>query len=113
MRVQFAGSGDAFGSGGRFQTCISLSHNAFTLLVDCGATSLVALKSLGVDPGSVAAVAVTPPGAKHPTYGSARFSAFTDADFQTGDVTVTEPRITGTRWPGACRKSSAPGGQKS
>jgi ribonuclease BN (tRNA processing enzyme) len=59
MRVQFAGSGDAFGSGGRFQTCISLSHNGFTLLVDCGATSLVALKSLGVDPGSVNAVAVT------------------------------------------------------
>ncbi len=59
MRVQFAGSGDAFGSGGRFQTCISLSHNGFTLLVDCGATSLVALKSVGVDPGSVAAVAVT------------------------------------------------------
>jgi ribonuclease BN (tRNA processing enzyme) len=59
MRVQFAGSGDAFGSGGRFQTCISLSHNGFTLLVDCGATSLVALKSMGVDPGSVAAVAVT------------------------------------------------------
>ena len=55
----------------------------------------------------VAAVAVTPAGAKHPTYGSATFTAFTDADFQTGDVTVTEPRITGTRWPGESSATSA------
>jgi hypothetical protein len=55
----------------------------------------------------MAAVAVTPAGAKRATYGSATFTAFTDADFQTGDVTVTDPRITGTRWPGESSATSA------
>ena len=59
MRVRFAGSGDAFGSGGRWQTCIHVSGEGQVLLVDCGATSLVALKAQGLDPGAVDAVAVT------------------------------------------------------
>jgi ribonuclease BN (tRNA processing enzyme) len=59
MQVRFAGSGDAFGSGGRFQTCIWLGGGGQVLLVDCGATSLVALKSQGLDPHEVGAVAVT------------------------------------------------------
>jgi ribonuclease BN (tRNA processing enzyme) len=59
MRVRFVGSGDAFGSGGRWQTCIHLSGEGQVLLVDCGATSLVALKAQGLDPGAVDAVAVT------------------------------------------------------
>jgi Metallo-beta-lactamase superfamily len=59
MRIRFAGSGDAFGSGGRWQTCIHLSGAGQVLLVDCGATSLVALKAQGLDPNAVDAVAVT------------------------------------------------------
>jgi ribonuclease BN (tRNA processing enzyme) len=59
MRVRFVGSGDAFGNGGRFQTCISVASGGRTLLVDCGATSLVALRAQGIDPGSVDAVVVT------------------------------------------------------
>ncbi len=59
MQVRFAGSGDAFGSGGRFQTCIWLGGGGQVLLVDCGATSLVALKAQGLDPNAVGAVAVT------------------------------------------------------
>jgi ribonuclease BN (tRNA processing enzyme) len=59
MRVRFAGSGDAFGSGARWQTCIHLSTEGQVLLVDCGATSLVALKAQGLDPNAVGAVAVT------------------------------------------------------
>jgi len=59
MRVVFAGSGDAFGSGGRLQTCIHVSADDYVLLVDCGATSMVALKSRGLDPNAVDAVAVT------------------------------------------------------
>ncbi len=59
MQVRFAGSGDAFGSGGRFQTCIRLAGGGQVLLVDCGATSLVALKAQGLDPNEVHAVAVT------------------------------------------------------
>jgi ribonuclease BN (tRNA processing enzyme) len=59
MQIRFAGSGDAFGSGGRFQTCIWLGGGGQVLLVDCGATSLVALKAQGLDPNAVGAVAVT------------------------------------------------------
>ncbi|MGH3502003.1 MAG: MBL fold metallo-hydrolase [Nocardioidaceae bacterium] len=56
MRVQFVGSGDAFGSGGRFQTCIWVQAGDFTVLVDCGASSLIAMRRLGLDPGEVDAV---------------------------------------------------------
>ncbi len=59
MRVQFVGCGDAFGSGGRWQTCIHLAAEGQVLLVDCGATSLSALKAQGLDPNTVDAVAVT------------------------------------------------------
>jgi len=59
MRVRFVGSGDAFGSGGRWQTCIHLSGGGQVLLVDCGATSLAALKAQGLDPNAVGAVAVS------------------------------------------------------
>jgi hypothetical protein len=37
MRVRFADSGDAFGSGERWQTCIHLSGDVQMLLVDCDA----------------------------------------------------------------------------
>jgi ribonuclease BN (tRNA processing enzyme) len=50
VSVQFLGSGDAFGSGGRFQTCIYVWSDATHLLIDCGASSLVAMKRFGVDP---------------------------------------------------------------
>jgi ribonuclease BN (tRNA processing enzyme) len=60
VTVTFAGSGDAFGSGGRYQACIHLrGAGASPVLLDCGATSLSALKRLGLDPGEVAAVFVS------------------------------------------------------
>ncbi len=60
VTVTFAGSGDAFGSGGRNQACIHLRPaEADPVLLDCGATSLSALKGLGLDPGEVAAVFVS------------------------------------------------------
>jgi ribonuclease BN (tRNA processing enzyme) len=59
VQIRFVGSGDAFGSGGRWQTCISVTAGGQRLLVDCGATSLVAMKAQGIDPGSVDAVALT------------------------------------------------------
>jgi ribonuclease BN (tRNA processing enzyme) len=51
--VQFLGSGDAFGSGGRFQTCICVTVGEVRFLLDCGASSLIAMKRFGVDPSSV------------------------------------------------------------
>lgn len=61
VTVTFAGSGDAFGSGGRYQACIHLRSldGSGPLLLDCGTTSLSALKRLGLDPGEIAAVLVS------------------------------------------------------
>jgi ribonuclease BN (tRNA processing enzyme) len=61
ITVTFAGSGDAFGSGGRYQACIHLrGHDGREpVLMDCGATSLSALRSLDLDPGEIAAVFVS------------------------------------------------------
>lgn len=50
VQVQFLGSGDAFGSGGRFQTCFLLRGSDGSVLIDCGASSLIAMKRFGVDP---------------------------------------------------------------
>ena len=58
-RVRFIGSGDSFGNGGRFQTCILVDGDGYRFLIDCGATSLVALRRAGVDPGSIDAVLLT------------------------------------------------------
>ena len=46
VTVTFAGSGDAFGSGGRLQACIHLqpARPQAPVLLDCGATSLPALR---------------------------------------------------------------------
>jgi ribonuclease BN (tRNA processing enzyme) len=59
MQIQFVGTGDAFGSGGRAQTCMHLAGAGQSMLVDCGATSLTAMKAQGVDPSSVDAVVVS------------------------------------------------------
>jgi ribonuclease BN (tRNA processing enzyme) len=60
VTVTFAGSGDAFGSGGRYQACIHLRPaDGSAVLLDCGATSLSALKRLGLDPGEIAAVFIS------------------------------------------------------
>ena len=61
VTLTFAGCGDAFGSGGRFQACIHLRHEALAapVLLDCGATSLTALRRAGLDPGQIGAVLVS------------------------------------------------------
>jgi ribonuclease BN (tRNA processing enzyme) len=61
VTVTFAGSGDAFGSGGRSQACIHLRGpgGAAPVLLDCGATSLSALRRCGLDPAGVAAVFIS------------------------------------------------------
>jgi ribonuclease BN (tRNA processing enzyme) len=60
VTVTFAGSGDAFGSGGRYQACIHLRvGDGPSVLLDCGATSLSALKTFGLDPGEIRTVLVS------------------------------------------------------
>jgi ribonuclease BN (tRNA processing enzyme) len=57
--IRFLGSGDAFGSGGRLHTCIHVHSEDATFLIDCGASSLIAMKRFGIDPASIDAVLVT------------------------------------------------------
>lgn len=59
MRIQFLGSGDAFGSGGRLQTCILLHAEGTRILVDCGTTALIAMRRFGVDPNDIGTIVVT------------------------------------------------------
>lgn len=59
IRLQFLGSGDAFGSGGRMQACVKLEGAGEAILLDCGASSLVALKRFGVDPGAIGAIVLS------------------------------------------------------
>ena len=49
MRLTVIGCGDAFGSGGRFHTCFMVEGRERTILLDCGASSSVALKARNVD----------------------------------------------------------------
>jgi ribonuclease BN (tRNA processing enzyme) len=49
VRLTVIGCGDAFGSGGRFNTCFLIAGANSTILLDCGASSLVALRAAGVD----------------------------------------------------------------
>lgn len=48
MQLRFVGCGDALGSGGRFNTCFHVTGERANFLIDCGASSLVALKHFGI-----------------------------------------------------------------
>jgi ribonuclease BN (tRNA processing enzyme) len=53
LSVMFLGSGDAFGSGGRLQTCILVRSAHCHFLIDCGTTVLVAMRHFGIEPNSI------------------------------------------------------------
>lgn len=59
MEVAFIGCGDAWGSGGRFNTCFLLTGERCRILVDCGASSLVALKRAGILPNDIDGVVLS------------------------------------------------------
>ncbi len=59
VEIRFLGSGDAFGSGGRFQACILVTSATCRLLLDCGASSLVAMRRFGVEPNSIDTILVS------------------------------------------------------
>ena len=59
VRVQFLGSGDAFGSGGRFQTCILVRAATTSFLIDCGTSSLIAMKRAKIDPNEIDAIVIS------------------------------------------------------
>ena len=59
MRLQFVGCGDAFGSGGRLNTCFHVSSGRVNFLIDCGASSLPALKRLGISRDDIDLILIT------------------------------------------------------
>lgn len=65
MEVRFLGAGDAFGSHGRLQACIMLSGAGEPVLLDCGMTSMAAMKRAGVDPMEIGYIVVSHHHADH------------------------------------------------
>lgn len=59
MRLTVVGCGDAFGSGGRLQTCFLLETGGATIALDFGATALVGLKRLGIHPNRIDAIVLS------------------------------------------------------
>jgi ribonuclease BN (tRNA processing enzyme) len=59
MRLTVIGSGDAFGSGGRSNTCFWLETAKGTLVVDFGASSLPALKARKLDANAIDAIVLS------------------------------------------------------
>jgi ribonuclease BN (tRNA processing enzyme) len=56
MQLQFVGCGDAFGSGGRFNTCFHLVGHGINALIDCGASSLVAMNRLAINRNDIGTI---------------------------------------------------------
>jgi ribonuclease BN (tRNA processing enzyme) len=59
VTVTFVGSGDSFGSGGRFNTCFLVDTPGYRFCIDFGATSLVALNRLDIAHNSIDAILLT------------------------------------------------------
>jgi ribonuclease BN (tRNA processing enzyme) len=59
VELQFLGSGDAFGSGGRFNTCFYVTDQSGAFLMDCGASSMIAIQKFKVNPNTVRAIFIS------------------------------------------------------
>jgi len=59
MKITVLGCGDAFGSGGRLNTCFHVTAGRDKFLVDCGATSLPALKARNIACNEIGIILIT------------------------------------------------------
>jgi ribonuclease BN (tRNA processing enzyme) len=59
MRVTIIGCGDAFGAGGQLQTSFQVRGTSSTFLIDCGVTTLIGMRRLGIQPNDIDTVFVT------------------------------------------------------
>jgi len=59
MQLRFVGCGDAFGSGGRFNTYFHVTGEHTNFLIDCGASSLPALKRQGIARDDIDLILIT------------------------------------------------------
>jgi ribonuclease BN (tRNA processing enzyme) len=59
MQLRFVGCGDALGSGGRQNTCFHVTGENVNFLIDCGASSLPAMKRLGIARDDIELILIT------------------------------------------------------
>lgn len=59
IEIKFLGSGDAFGSGGRLQSCILVKAGRQKLLLDCGASVLTGMAKFGADPNEIGLIVIS------------------------------------------------------
>lgn len=59
MKLTVVGCGDAFGSGGRLQTCYHVEAARTRFLIDCGATTLIGFSKLKLDPNTIETIFVS------------------------------------------------------
>lgn len=59
MKLTVVGCGDAFGSGGRLQTCYHVDTGSGCFLIDCGATTLIGFNRLGLDFNAVETILIS------------------------------------------------------
>jgi ribonuclease BN (tRNA processing enzyme) len=59
MQLRFVGCGDAFGSGGRANTCFHVTGERVNFLIDCGASSLPALKQQNIARNDIDLILIT------------------------------------------------------
>ena len=59
MKLTVVGCGDAFGSGGRRQTCYWVEEAGNRFLIDCGATTIMGLERLGLDANSIGTILIS------------------------------------------------------
>jgi ribonuclease BN (tRNA processing enzyme) len=90
MQLRFVGCGDAFGSGGRFNTCFHVTSERVNFLIDCGASSLPALKRQEVARNDIDLILITHFHGDH--FGGLPF-LFLDAQFtrRTRPLTIAGP----------------------
>ena len=91
IRLQLIGTGDAFSSGGRNQTSFHVTYNGYQFLIDCGATSLTALKHAKISSREIDAIIITHFHGDH--YGGLPFF-FIDLGYnqsRTKDLTIVGP----------------------
>ena len=102
MRLTIIGCGDAFGSGGRFNTCFMIESGGRTILLDCGASSLVALKARKIDLNIIDGVILSHLHGDH--FGALPFFLL-DAQFRSRRIrpfTIVGPPGTRERLDAAC-----------
>jgi ribonuclease BN (tRNA processing enzyme) len=59
MRLTVVGCGDAFGSGGRLQTCYLVEAAGTRFLIDCGASTLIGFSRFGLDTNAVPTIFIS------------------------------------------------------